>query len=119
MLLPHRLTEHAIDLGSGTKLPYGRIYRQFRAEPKALEAYPYGDGLLRLCADYRALYYALVKNLYPLPLISEMLERVGKAKTFTKQDIRGAYNLSRIKEAMSLRRLSEPDMAHLNIARAD
>jgi hypothetical protein len=48
---------------------------------------------LRLCADYRALNYALVKNHYPLPLISEILERIGKAKTFTKLDIRGAYNL--------------------------
>jgi hypothetical protein len=97
----------------------GKIYRLFRAELKALKAYRYGDGLLRLCADYRALYYALVKNRYPLPLISEILERVGKVKTFTKQDIRGANNLSRITEAMSLRRLSEPDMANSNIARAD
>jgi hypothetical protein len=42
-----------------------------------------------------------------------------KAKTLTKQDIRGAYNLSRIKDAMSLRRPSESDMANSNIARAD
>jgi hypothetical protein len=40
------------------------------------------------------LNYALVKNRYPLPLISEILERFGKAKTFTKLDIRGAYNLN-------------------------
>jgi hypothetical protein len=53
---------------------------------------------MRLCADYRALNYALVKNRYPLPLISEILERIGKAKTFTKLDLRGAYNLIRIKE---------------------
>jgi hypothetical protein len=81
MLLPHRSTEHAIDLGPGTKLPYGPIYSLFRAEPKALKAYRYGDGLMRLCADYRALNYALVKNRYPLPLTSETLERFGKAKT--------------------------------------
>jgi hypothetical protein len=74
---------------------------------------------MRLSADYRALYYALVKNRYPLPLIAEILERVGKAKTFTKQDIRGAYNLSQINEAMSLRRPSKPDMANSNNARAD
>jgi hypothetical protein len=36
MLLPHRSTEHAIDLGPGTKLPYGRIYSPFQAELKAL-----------------------------------------------------------------------------------
>jgi len=33
------------------------------------------DGGLRLCVDYRALNKALVKNRYPLPLISEMLDR--------------------------------------------
>jgi hypothetical protein len=43
--------------------------------------------------DYRALNQASVKNRYPLPLISEILERVGKAKIFTKLDLRGAYNL--------------------------
>jgi hypothetical protein len=48
--------------------------------------------------DYRALNQASVKNRYPLPLISEILERVGKAKIFTKLDLRGAYNLIRIKE---------------------
>jgi hypothetical protein len=81
MLLPHRSTEHGIDLGPGTKLPYGRIYSLFRAEPKALKAYRYGDGLMRLCADYRGLNYAVVKNRYALPLISEILERFGKSKT--------------------------------------
>ena len=33
------------------------------------------DGGLQLCADYRALNKAPVKNRYPLPLISEMLDR--------------------------------------------
>jgi hypothetical protein len=81
MLPAHRSTGHAIDLGPGTKLPYGPIYSLFRAEPKALKAYRYGDGLMKLCADYRALNYGLVKNCYPLPQISEILERFGKAKT--------------------------------------
>jgi hypothetical protein len=73
-LPPHRPTDHAIDLEPGTKLPYGRIYSLSEVELKALKAYRYGDGLMRLCADYRALNYALVKNRYPLPLISEILE---------------------------------------------
>jgi hypothetical protein len=47
--------------------------------------------------DYRALNQASVKNQYPLPLISEILEKVGKAKIFTKLDLCGAYNLIRIK----------------------
>jgi hypothetical protein len=56
------------------------------------------NGSLRLCVDYRALNYASVNNRYPLPLICVILERVGKAKIFTKLDLRGAYNLIRIKE---------------------
>jgi len=40
----------------------------------------------------------MVKNRYPLPLISEMLDRVWEARIFTKLDLRGAYNLIRIKE---------------------
>jgi hypothetical protein len=38
------------------------------------------------------------KEPLPATLMSETLERIGKAKTFTKLDIRGAYNLIRIKE---------------------
>ena len=38
------------------------------------------------------------KNRYPLPLISGLLEQLGRARIFTKIDLRGAYNLVRIKE---------------------
>jgi len=48
--------------------------------------------------DYRALNLATVKNRYPLPIISEMLDRVRDTRIFTKLDLRGAYNLIRIKE---------------------
>jgi hypothetical protein len=47
MLLSHGSTKHAINLGSGTKLPYGRIFSLFRAEQKALKAYYYRDDLMR------------------------------------------------------------------------
>jgi hypothetical protein len=121
-LPPHRPTDHAIDLEPGTKLPYGRIYSLSEVELKALKAYidtnlasrfiqrssspaaspilfvKMKDGSLRLCVDYRALNHASVKNRYPLPLISEILERVGKAKIFTKLDLRDAYNRIRIKD---------------------
>jgi hypothetical protein len=40
----------------------------------------------------------MVKNWYPLPLISEILDRVCEAKIFTKLDLCGAYNYSRIKK---------------------
>jgi hypothetical protein len=38
-----------------------------------------------------------IKNRYPLPLISGLLEQLGEARVFTKIDLRGAYNLVRIK----------------------
>jgi hypothetical protein len=48
--------------------------------------------------DYRALNLAMGKNGYPLPLIPEILDRVCEAKIFTKLDLCGAYNYSRIKK---------------------
>ena len=51
-----------------------------------------------MCVDYRGLNKVTKKNCYPLPLISGLLEQLGRAKVFTKIDLRGAYNLVRIKE---------------------
>ena len=55
-------------------------------------------GGLRLCVDYRALNLGTVKNRYPLPLISELLDRVPEARIFTKLDLRNAYHLIPVKE---------------------
>jgi len=40
----------------------------------------------------------MVKNGYPLSLIADILDRVGKKKVFTKLDLRWGYNNMRIKE---------------------
>jgi hypothetical protein len=56
------------------------------------------DGWSRLDVDYRALNLAMLKNQYPLPVMSEMLARVREARIFTKLDLRAAYNLIRVKE---------------------
>ncbi len=55
------------------------------------------DGSLRLCVDYRGLNKITKKNRYPLPLISGLLDRLCTGKIFTKLDLRGAYNLLRIR----------------------
>lgn len=59
---------------------------------------PKKDGTLRLCIDYRKLNDITIKNRYPLPNIQELRDRLSKAKVFTALDLRGAYNLIRMKE---------------------
>ncbi|CAJ0927572.1 unnamed protein product [Ranitomeya imitator] len=56
------------------------------------------NGELRPCIDYRGLNAITVKNKYPLPLISELFDRLRGARVFTKLDLVGAYNLIRIRE---------------------
>ena len=48
--------------------------------------------------DYQHLNKWTIKNCYPLPLISELIAHVQKAKKFTKVDIRWGYNNIHIKE---------------------
>ncbi len=55
------------------------------------------DGSLRLYVDYRGLNKITKKNRYPLPLILGLLDRLRIGKIFTKLDVRGAYNLLRIR----------------------
>jgi len=45
------------------------------------------DGLLWLVQDYRALNAVTIKNKYPLPLISELVSQLRRAKYFTKLDV--------------------------------
>ena len=40
----------------------------------------------------------MIKNRYPLPLIADILDGVGKRKVFTKLDLRWEYNNVRIKK---------------------
>ena len=42
--------------------------------------------------DYRALNKQTVRDNYPLPRIDELLERMGKAKFFTKLDLASNYH---------------------------
>jgi len=48
--------------------------------------------------DYQYLNEWMVKNNYPLPLISDILENIETKKVFTKMDLRWGYNNVRIKE---------------------
>ncbi|SJL12748.1 uncharacterized protein ARMOST_16179 [Armillaria ostoyae] len=50
------------------------------------------DGTLRPVQDYCKLNKMTIKNRYPLPLISELMDKLGSAKYFTKLDVRWGYN---------------------------
>jgi hypothetical protein len=56
------------------------------------------DGALRPVQDYRKLNDMTIKNRYPLPLISELIDSLQNARYFTKLDVRWGYNNIRIKE---------------------
>ena len=59
---------------------------------------PKKDMKKRMVQDYRYLNSGTVRNNYLLPLISELVDKVGKAKYFTKFDLRWGYNNVRMKE---------------------
>ncbi|KAH6596909.1 hypothetical protein BASA50_004844 [Batrachochytrium salamandrivorans] len=121
-ILPaHRSFDCTINLSSSAEPSYGRIYQLTREEDKVMQEWisenlakgfirnsssPYGapcffvkqKDKLRLCMDYRGLNKQTIKDRNPIPLISEMLRTLSIGKIFTTLDLRGAYNLLRIKE---------------------
>jgi hypothetical protein len=56
------------------------------------------DGSLWLVQDYRALNSKTIKNVYPLPLISNLINHLWGTCYFTKLDVHWGYNNVRIKE---------------------
>ena len=114
--------DHAIELETGKMPPQMPIYNLSQKELQILREYldnalakgwirpskspsgapilfvPKKDGSMRLCVDYRGLNKITTKNRYPLPLISELLERLSQAKIYSKLDLRDAYHRMRIRE---------------------
>jgi len=56
------------------------------------------DGSKRMVIDYHNLNDQTVKNNYPLLLITELINKMGSKKVFTKMDLRWGFNNIRIKE---------------------
>ena len=56
------------------------------------------DGGKCIVMDYRKLNRQTVKNNYPLPLITELVDNMGSKRVFTKMDLRWGYNNVRVKE---------------------
>jgi len=56
------------------------------------------DGSKQMVMDYRNLNSQTVKNNYPLPLITELIDNMGSKRVFTKMNLRWGFNNVRIKE---------------------
>jgi len=121
-ILPeHRKWDHAIELIPGAKPKSSKVYPLSPLEQEELDAFleenlrtgrirPFKspiaasvffikkkDGSLQLVQDYRALNAVTIKNRYPLPLISELVSQLRRAKYFTKLDVRWGFNNVHIK----------------------
>jgi len=117
VLPPHRPYDLKINLEEGAQPLVGPIYSLLASEQEALKefieenlnigfirptSFPHGalvlfikkkDGSLCLCVDFRGLNCISKKDRYPLPLISDLLDSLRKARVYSKIDLRHAYHL--------------------------
>ena len=71
---------------------------------------PKSDGSYRLCQDYRSLNSQTVPDNYPLPRISDCVEKIGQAKFITKIDLlRGYYQIPLSERAKRISAFSTVD----------
>ena len=56
------------------------------------------NGGKHIVMDYCKLNRQTVKNNYPLPLITELVDNMGSKRVFTKMDLQWGYNNVRVKE---------------------
>ena len=115
-----KINDHAIELVNSQQLLYRPIYSLGLIELETLKAYietiltnsfirasksltgapilfdQKSDSSFRLCVNYRDLNNLTIKNRYPLPLIEELLDKLGKAGWFTQLDFTSAYHQMRI-----------------------
>jgi len=121
--MPTRKTwDHAIDLKEMFKLQKGKIYLLSKNEREEVQKFMEDqlrkryirlskspqtspmffmdkkDGNKRIVMDYCNLNNQTIKNNYPLPLITELIDNIGSKKVFTKIDLRWGFNNMRIKE---------------------
>jgi len=111
-ILPeHRKWDHTIELIPGAEPKSSKVYPLSPLEQAELDAFleknlctgrirpskspmtapmffiKKKDGSLHLVQDYHTLNAVTVKNKYPLPLISELVSQLCRARYFTKLDV--------------------------------
>ena len=111
-IMPTRkVWDHAIDLREGFVPKKGKIYLLSKIEREEVQEFvkdqlrkgyirlskslqtspvffvPKKDGKKRMVQDYQYLNSWIIKNNYPLPLISDLIDSIEKKKVFTKMDL--------------------------------
>jgi len=116
ILLEHRQWDHTIELILGLEPKLSKVYPLSLVEQKELDSFleenlctgqirPFKspmaapvffikkkDSLLQLVQNYCALNSMMVKNKYPLPLISELVSQLHRARYFIKLNIHWSFN---------------------------
>ena len=111
-----KVWDHIIDLNNDFKASKARVYPLSRNEkeevqkfvdkhlkkgyirssklPQTSPVFFIGkkDGGKCMVMDYRRLNKQTVKNNYPLPLITDLVDSMGNKRVFTKMDLRWGYN---------------------------
>ena len=117
-----KVWDHAIDLNNDFKASKARVYSLSRNEKEEVQKFVNEhlkkgyirpskspqtslvffvgkkEGGKRMVMDYCRLNKQIVKNNYPLPLITDLVDSMGNKRVFTKMDLRWGYNNMRIKE---------------------
>ena len=110
-MLMRKAWDHIIDLREGFVPKKGKIYLLSRVEREEVQEFvkdqlrkryirpskspqmslvffvPKKDGKKRMVQDYQYLNSWTIKNNYSLPLISDLIDSIGKKKVFTKMDL--------------------------------
>ena len=117
-----KVWNHTIDLNDNFKTSKARVYPLFRNEKEEVQKFVdehlkkgyirpsklpqmslvffvgKKDGGKHMVMDYKRLNKQMVKNNYPLPLITDLVNSMGNKRVFTKMDLWWSYNNVQIKK---------------------
>ena len=121
-MLVRKVWDHTIDFKDNFKASKTRVYPLFRNKKEEVQKFVNEhlkkeyirsskspqislvffvnkkDGGKYMVMDYRRLNKQTIKNNYPLPLITNLVDSMGNKRVFTKMDLQWGYNNVRIKE---------------------